>query len=153
MPEATILPKPTSSADFYRIIRERIDYEENLLNQRLTWLILSESFLVSAYAVMLNSPPEPKSPMYGDLQSCLVWLLPSVALILSIIVYLSVISALYHIAELRKSFETYPKDDTIEHFPAMNDTSFIRRLGGLPPILVPLVFIGAWVLLLSKEFA
>jgi hypothetical protein len=153
MPEATILPKPTSSAELYRLIRERIDYEENLLNQRLTWLILSESFLVSAYAVMLNSPPEPKSPMYGELQSSLIWLLPSVALILSIIVYVSVISALYHIAELRKSFETYPKDDTIEHFPGMNDTSFIRRLGGLPPILVPLVFIGAWVLLLSKELA
>jgi hypothetical protein len=153
MPEATILPKPTSSAELYRIIRERIDYEENLLNQRVIWLIFSQSFLVSAYAIMLNSPPEPKSPMYGDLQSCLVWLLPSLALILSIIIYISVISALYHIAELRESFETYPKDDTIERFPAMNDTSFIRRLGGLPPILVPLLFIGAWAFLLIKEFA
>ena len=91
--------------------------------------------------------------MYGDLQSCLVWLLPSLALILSIIIYISVISALYHIAELRESFETYPKDDTIERFPAMNDTSFIRRLGGLPPILVPLLFIAAWAFLLIKEFA
>jgi hypothetical protein len=130
MPEATILPKPASSAELYRLIRERIDYEENLLNQRVIWLIFSQSFLVSAYAIMLNSPPEPKSPMYGDLQSCLVWLLPSLALILSIIIYISVISALYHIAELRESFDTYPKDDTIEHFPAMNDTSFIRPLGG-----------------------
>jgi hypothetical protein len=153
MPEATILPKPTSSAELYRIIRERIDYEENLLNQRVIWLIFSQSFLVSAYAIMLNSPPEPKSPMYGELQSCLIWLLPSLSLILSIIVYLSVISALYQIAQLRESFETYPKDDTIERFPAMNDTSFIRQLGGLPPILVPLLFIGAWAFLLIKEFA
>jgi hypothetical protein len=153
MPEATILPKPTSSAELYRIIRERIDYEENLLNQRVIWLIFSQSFLVSAYAIMLNSPPEPKSPLYGELQSSLMWLLPILSLILSIIVYMSVISALYHISELRKSFETYPKDDTIEHFPAMNDTSFIRRLGALPPIVVPLLFIGAWVFLLIKEFA
>ena len=153
MPEATILPKPTSSAELYRIIRERIDYEENLLNQRVIWLIFSQSFLVSAYVIMLNSPPEPKSPMYGELQSSLVWLLPVLSLIVSIIIYISVISALYHIAELRESFETYPKDDTIERFPAMNDTSFIRRLGGLPPILVPLLFIGAWALLLIKEFA
>lgn len=153
MPEATILPKPTSSAEFYRIIRERIDYEENLLNQRVIWLIFSQSFLVSAYAIMLNSPPEPKTPMYGDLQSSLIWLLPSLALLVSMIVYMSVISALYHIAELGKSFETYPKDDTIERFPAMNDTSFIRRLGGLPPIVVPLLFIGTWVFLLIKEFS
>lgn len=153
MPEATILPKPTSSAELYRIIRERIDYEENLLNQRVIWLIFSQSFLVSAYAIMLNSPPEPKSPMYGDLQSSLIWLLPSLALLVSIIVYMSVISALYHIAELGKSFESYPKDDTIERFPAMNDTSFIRRLGGLPPILVPLLFIGTWIFLLIKELA
>lgn len=153
MPEATILPKPTSSAELYRIIRERIDYEENLLNQRVIWLIFSQSFLVSAYAIMLNSPPEPKTPMYGDLQSSLIWLLPSLALLVSMIVYMSVISALYHIAELGKSFETYPKDDTIERFPAMNDTSFIRRLGGLPPILVPLLFIGTWVFLLIKEFS
>jgi len=153
MPEATILPKPTSSAELYRIIRERIDYEENLLNQRVIWLIFSQSFLVSAYAIMLNSPPEPKTPMYGELQSSLVWLLPFLSLIVSIIIYISVISALYHIAELRKSFETYPKDDTIERFPAMNDTSFIRRLGGLPPILVPLLFIAAWAFLLIKEFA
>ena len=153
MPETTILPKPTSSAELYRIIRERIDYEENLLNQRVIWLIFSQSFLVSAYAIMLNSPPEPTTPMYGELQSCLIWLLPSLSLILSIIVYLSVISALYQIAQLRESFETYPKDDTIERFPAMNDTSFIRRLGGLPPILVPLLFIGAWAFLLIKELA
>ncbi|HEY9602065.1 MAG TPA: hypothetical protein V6C85_10680 [Allocoleopsis sp.] len=72
---------------------------------------------------------------------------------MSIIVYLSVISALHHIAQLRESFETYPKDDTIEHFPTMNDTSFIRWLGGLPPILVPLLFIAAQAFLLSEEFA
>lgn len=153
MPEATILPKPTSSAELYRIIRERIDYEENLLNQRVIWLIFSQSFLVSAYAIMLNSPPEPKSPMYGELQSSLIWLLPILSLILSIIVYMSVISALYHIAELRKSFESYPKDETIDRFPAMEETSFIRRLGALPPIVVPLLFIGAWAFLLIKEFA
>ncbi|HEY9667321.1 MAG TPA: hypothetical protein V6C91_10985 [Coleofasciculaceae cyanobacterium] len=153
MPETITLPKPTSSAELYRIIRERIDYEENLLNQRVIWLIFSQSFLVSAYAIMLNSPPEPKSPMYGELQSSLIWLLPILSLILSIIVYLSVISALYHITQLRKSFETYPKDETIDHFPAMNDTSFIRWLGALPPILVPLLFIGAWAFLLIKEFA
>lgn len=152
MPESITLPKPTSSAEFYRFIRERIDYEENLLNQRVIWLIFSQSFLVSAYVIMLNSPPEAKSPMYGDLQACLIWLLPALSLILSIIIYISVISALFHITQLRKSFETYPKDDTIEYFPAMDDTSFIRWLGGLPPILVPLLFIGTWTFLLIKEF-
>src|ERR671932_1705181 len=111
MPESITLPKPTSSAELYHIIRERIDYEENLLNQRVIWLIFSQSFLVSAYAIMLNSPPEPKTPMYGELQSCLIWLLPSLSLILSIIVYLRVISTLYQIAQLRESFDTYPKDD------------------------------------------
>ncbi|HBL10556.1 MAG TPA: hypothetical protein DD379_03940 [Cyanobacteria bacterium UBA11162] len=153
MPETLTLPKPVSAAEFYRFIRERIDYEETLLNQRVIWLIFSQSFLVSAYAIILNSPPEPKSPMYSDLQSCLIWLLPVLSLILSIIIYVSVISALSHIAQLRESYETYPKDDTIDRFPMMNETSFIRRLGGLPPILVPLLFIGAWAFLLIKELA
>lgn len=152
MPESITLPKPTSSAEFYRFIRERIDYEENLLNQRVIWLIFSQSFLVSAYVIMLNSPPEPKSPMYGELQSSLIWLLPILSLVLSIIVYISVISALAHIAQLRETFETYPKDDTIERFPTMNEETLIRRMGGLPPILVPLLFIGTWAFLLIKEF-
>ena len=130
MPEATILPKPTSAAELYRIIRKRIDDEENLLNQRVIWLIFSQSFLVSADAPMLNSPPEPNSPRYGDLPCCLIWLLPALALILSLIIYASVINAIYSIAELCESFESYPKDDTIEHFPAMKDTFFIRWLGG-----------------------
>jgi hypothetical protein len=153
MPEVLTEPKPVSCADFYRLIRERLDYQENLMNQRVNWLVFSQSFLFIAYTTLLNSPPEPKSPIYGELQSFLVLLIPALSLISSILIYMSVFGSLFYMSNLRRTFESYPEDETIKYFPPIQSTTLIRRIGELPPLLLPLLLIGTWVFLLIKELA
>jgi hypothetical protein len=59
----------------------------------------------------------------------------------------------FYMSDLRRSFETYPEDDTIKHFPPIQNTTLIRRIGELPPLFLPLLLIGTWVFLLIKELA
>jgi hypothetical protein len=40
MPEVLTESKPVSCADFYHLIRERLDHQENLVTQRVNWLLL-----------------------------------------------------------------------------------------------------------------
>ena len=153
MPEVLTESKPLSCADFYRLIRERLDHQENLVTQRVNWLVFSQSFLFSAYAILLNAPPEAKSPIYAQLQSFLLLLIPGLSLISGILIYLSVFGSLFYMSNLRRSFETYPEDETIKHFPPIHNTTFLRRIGELPPIFLPLLLIVTWVFLLIKELA
>ena len=37
-------------------IRRRIEHEDNLLNQRVSWVVSSQAFLLTGYAILLNGP-------------------------------------------------------------------------------------------------
>jgi hypothetical protein len=39
-----------SPADWYRTIRDQIQHEDNLIVQRLSWLMAAQSFLFTGYA-------------------------------------------------------------------------------------------------------
>jgi hypothetical protein len=54
-------------------------------------------------------------------------------------------------SNLPRSFETYPEDETIKHFPPIHNTTFLRRIGELPRLFLLLLLSGTWVFLLSKE--
>jgi hypothetical protein len=40
----------------YRSYRDQIQHEDQLLNQRVTWIVMSQSFLLGTYAFLVNSP-------------------------------------------------------------------------------------------------
>ena len=54
MNEPRPLSTPLSGLEYYRLIRERIEHEDNLVVQRLLWLVASQSFLFTACAIVLN---------------------------------------------------------------------------------------------------
>ena len=37
-------------------IRKRIEHEDDLLNQRVSWIVSSQAFLLTGYAILLNAP-------------------------------------------------------------------------------------------------
>jgi hypothetical protein len=37
-------------------IRHRIEHEDNLLNQRVSWVVSSQAFLLTGYAILSNGP-------------------------------------------------------------------------------------------------
>lgn len=40
--------------EYYNLFRNRIEHEDNLIVQRLSWLVASQSFLFTAYAITVN---------------------------------------------------------------------------------------------------
>lgn len=49
------LETPPELVVFYNMIREQIRHEDNLVNQRLTWLLAIEAFLFAGFAAILTS--------------------------------------------------------------------------------------------------
>ena len=45
-------------------IRKRIEHEDNLLNQRVSWIVSSQAFLLTGYAILLNGPQVLRSEQF-----------------------------------------------------------------------------------------
>lgn len=151
MPEVSDPPKFLSSADFYQMIHEQISNEDSAMNQRVNWLIISQSFLFSGFSTLLSSPPDPEDGGYANLHDLLLQLIPGISLLTSILIYIGIITSLVYMADLRKSYQTYPHDRTTEHYPPLQGTTAARRLAHVPAIAVPLLFICTWAVLLIQE--
>jgi hypothetical protein len=151
MPEVLDPPKPLSTADFYQLIHEQLSNEDSSMHQRVNWLIVSQSFFFSGFATLLSSPPKSENGSYADLHDLLIWIIPGISLMTSILIYVGILTSLIYMSELRKAFQTYPQDDTVEHFPPIQGTTITRRLAQMPAILVPLLFICTWAVLLIQE--
>lgn len=65
-----------SRASYYRLIRSQIEHEDELVNLRVVWQLLVQSFFISAYATLLNGPQQAKSVLFENLQHLLTWLIP-----------------------------------------------------------------------------
>lgn len=150
MPDAIDSSKPLPAADFYQLIHEQIGNEESSMNQRINWLILSQSFLFSGFATLLTSPPDPESGGYVQLHHLLLWMIPGISLTTGILIYIGILISLVYMADLRKLFQTYPQDNTVERFPPIQGTTLTRRLAQLPAIVVPILFISTWAVLLIQ---
>lgn len=151
MPEVLDPPKPLPTSDFYQLIHEQISNEDSSMNQRVNWLIVSQSFFFSAFATLLSSPPKPEEGSYAELKDLLIWIIPGISLMTSILIYTGILVSLIYMADLRKSFQSYPQDNTTEHFPPIQGTTITRRLAQMPALVVPLLFICTWAVLLIQE--
>jgi hypothetical protein len=57
--EINSLPKPLTPdavAEIYDRIRKKIEHEDTLVSQRLSWLLTSQGFLFVAFGLLLNAP-------------------------------------------------------------------------------------------------
>ncbi|HEY9697886.1 MAG TPA: hypothetical protein V6D10_11525 [Trichocoleus sp.] len=151
MPEVLDPPKPLPTADFYQLIHEQISNEDSSMNERVNWLIFSQSFFFGGFATLLSSPPNPENGKYAELHNLLLWIIPGISLATSILIYSGILVSLIYMADLRKLFQTYPQDNTVAHFPPIQGTTITRRFAQMPAIVVPLLFISTWVFLLIQE--
>jgi hypothetical protein len=143
--------KPLPKAEFYQMIHEQLSHEDSSMNQRVNWLIISQSFFFSAFATLLSSPPDPKDGSYAVIHDLLLWAIPGISLITTSVIYVGVLVSIFYMGDLRQRFDTYPQDDTVTYFPPIQSTPLMRRLAQLPAITVPVLFIGVWVFLIIKE--
>lgn len=138
-----------SPLERYQIFRNRIEHEDNLVLQRLSWLMASQSFLFTAYAIVTNGMSA-SSTISGNVfvnrLTTLGKIIPIVALLNSLLIFVSILAALKAIRELRSEYERQPR---LAEIPLQ--TSRLARVSGLSaPVLLPLLFFAVWLFLLMQ---
>ena len=143
-------PENISPLERYQLFRNRIEHEDNLVMQRLSWLMASQSFLFTAFAIVTNGlsglPSSGGNTFVGRLQT-LTEIIPVVALVNSLLIFVSILAALKAITELRREYLRQP--ELLKTLPLQ--TSRVARAAGLSaPVLLPLLFFAVWLFLLTQ---
>jgi NADH:ubiquinone oxidoreductase subunit 5 (subunit L)/multisubunit Na+/H+ antiporter MnhA subunit len=136
-------------SDWYRTIRDQIQHEDNLIVQRLAWLMAAQSFFFTGYAIVANATPPPRNPLSAKQLDLLFDIIPAVAFISDVLIYCSVIAGVLALYRLRRAYATHVAP--VGNFPEIHQGSRLTRwLGFAPPILLPLVFLIAWLIVWSR---
>jgi len=107
----------------------RINYENDFMNQRLTWLLTSQGLLFASYGVVLNAK------LREQVKERIALTAITLGACSALLIWLGLIAALASISQLSK--ESGQKD-----FVAWQWTNI---LGWSVPFLLPLLFIGSWL--------
>ena len=59
-------PNLFGPVDWYRTIRDQIQHEDNLIVQRLSWLMAAQSFFFTGYAIIANASPRLAIPYWPN---------------------------------------------------------------------------------------
>ena len=127
------------------ILRQRIEHEDNLINQRLSWLVGSQSFLITAFAISLNAPKEFYQTRYGLIHERLLHLLPFVSISSIVILMVTLMGAMLSLRNLRRLADKFSAPDDL---PIYSHAS-IRFMGLAAALVIPLLFLGLWAVLWS----
>lgn len=128
------------------VLRHRIEHEDNLVNQRLSGLVGSQSFLVTAFAILLGGGQmdAPVTPL-AHARLRLIALLPWVSLASILLLWLTIAGAIWSMARLRAAAARVAGPDDLP----VQSVAAIRRLGLVAPVAIPAVFLALWLVMLQ----
>jgi hypothetical protein len=124
-------------------LKERHDRETDLIIQRTAWVVGSQAFLFSAYAISLNGPDHMATPAVAAKARLLMHLIPWVSLVSLCLLSVTIGAGVAAWLRLRWTGDlTDPRLQILEGGP-------IVRLAGLAaPLLIPIAFIATWLTIL-----
>jgi hypothetical protein len=132
----------------YVFLREEIRHQDNLINARLSWLVSSQSFLLSGFAVTLNGSAQSLLPIYAKLNVILVNSLPVAGLVTDVASYLTIWAAISRMRNIRHlAGKSHPS-----RLPTVQAEVIERRLGLAGPVLIPLVFLTVWLAIIIERW-
>ena len=136
------------------LIEAKMAHEINLTNARMTWLVVSESFIFSADAVILSASNQTPAG------HALLWALPIVGILLVIFVWFSLMAAkkvmnalVYDRAKMDKIIEEVTSLGLTSLGPVRDTTVYnTHRAGNMAVELVPLLLVFAWIAVAILQF-
>ena len=123
---------------------EGLKAEFGLITGRMSWLVIAESFIFSAFATAIASY-RPDHPVVGGLRF-LAWILPFVGMLLAVCVYVAILAALSAIDTLKDQ-----RDRMIAGLPSHLRIDLISARsrkewwGNLPAYVIPPVLFLVWI--------
>ncbi|MGB8353700.1 MAG: hypothetical protein WCD79_07435 [Chthoniobacteraceae bacterium] len=138
------------SAEYYDQVRQQIEHEDDLITQRLSWLMASQSFLFSAYAIILNGlQPKPGAPTALEISKLDFCHFVVVAGILSTsLIYASICGGMLEISHLKKLWLAHQSPDALLRRPPIQSSGLSFILGQSAPRFLPAILIVLWLYLL-----
>jgi hypothetical protein len=133
--------------DDFAFLREEIRHEDMMLNQRIMWLVSSQSFLLTGFAIALNGPLQVRFVRYEHLAVALVSWIPVVGVTISLICQITILAGLLHMWHIRRLAHTFHPSN----LPWVHGTSLTRWLGLAGPALTPLIFLIVWIAFLARK--
>jgi hypothetical protein len=124
----------------------QIDRETDLLGQRTAWVNASQAFLFSAYAIAVNAHADPTAPKGGTRPQLLVNIIPWISLLSLLLLVVTIVGGLIALVRLRNLFLSSAETNKMR---ALDPGPIARILGLTAPLMVPVIFLVAWIVLLA----
>jgi hypothetical protein len=137
----------------YRLVRGQIEFEDNLITQRLSWFVAAQSFLFTAYAITMNAGPKGASQEFQYQQVLLFHLIPVVAIGSCVLIYATIVGGFLAQRNLRAYLAKKIPTERLAPFPMVQGALLTRMLGKAAPLGLPLVFVGVWLYLFVQGIA
>ncbi len=140
------------TGEYYDQVRQQIEHEDNLITQRLAWLMASQSFLFSAYAIILSglNQGESSSPL-EIVRFNFFRFLPVAGFISTGLIYASICGGILSIVRLRKLWDSLGVPAISLNRPPVHSSRLVFILGQSAPRLLPPALLGMWVYLFLRS--
>jgi hypothetical protein len=134
--------------DLYRLVRARLEHEDILTVNRLSWLVASQSFLFTAYAITLNGLAVAGHSSVSDRQAMLCRVIPLVGLATTALIYAGLLAGAVAMKRLRAELRQRVGEEERLGVPAVLPSESIMTYGQIAPRMLPIVFLVVWMYLL-----
>jgi hypothetical protein len=140
-----------STKETYHAVRSQIEHEDTQINQRVSWLLISHSFLFTAFAITVTN----QSRDAGSASSTfpLLVLIPCLAVFSSLLIGVSIVGGILAMRDLRSRFGARPDARAAEGIVLLHASRGVRTLGLLTPLLLTLLYASVWLFLLIRAVA
>ena len=139
----------------YNIYRDYMKHEDDLLNQRTTWLLVIQGFLFATLGVLGEWVLQPGQDRLGIERQFLVYVLVVVGVVVASVAFLGITAASDAIDELRRKWELirvhYQGWENLPEIAGGGDPTAHQR-GKWPPRLIPAAIFIAWIGVLVLAF-
>jgi hypothetical protein len=129
-------------------ILRQLEHEDSLMVNRLSWLVASQSFILKAFAIVVNGTKKTRTAILAGRQEQLMHIVPELGLATCGLIYLGVIAGIVVTVALRRELRQRLASATGIR-PPLPGTQATHALGLVAPLLLPPVFFAAWVVLLT----
>ena len=132
------------------MIAAQIMHEDNLIGARMSWLVISQSFLFGTFVALVGQKGV-VGPAAGAVKLLLL-LVPLVGVLLPVFLLLAMCAAFYAISHWRAERDRIcemPEAKQLD-WPGLKHRSRVTVLGQLLPFAVSLGFALAWIVVLIK---
>ncbi|ESS73494.1 hypothetical protein MGMO_18c00020 [Methyloglobulus morosus KoM1] len=126
-----------------RIVRSQVEHEDNLISHRISWLLMSHSFIFSAYATLLVWPPG--YPKYEVQIAKLADLIPLLGCASALLVWITVLAAIINTSLLYCFYceKETPSEQSLEVPPILGN-KWTHLFGLSAPALLPPILFYVW---------